>query len=194
MIAIGDLVVTIGLVWRYKLDTNKLKSEVAKLKTEITKEKIDKVILLAKHKREYFSLMYEAVAINRKFNKLYKITKRPSEKLRALFEEMDKFMFEKILPSLNEMSMIADYFYSDDYDRRIDFIEEIIVPCFIMLENHFAYFNQSDILKKSKQSETVVFKENLISTTRFLLASPDCEPKNFALSTSKKFIVTSRIT
>lgn len=194
MIAIFDLVAIIGLVWRYHLDTNKLKTEIARLKSEITKEKIDKVILLAKYKREYFSIMYCAVDINRRFNKLYKITKRPSDKLRLLFEEMDKFMFQEILPSLNEMSMIADYFYSDDSDRRLDFIEEIIVPCFIMLENHFSYFNQPDILKKSKQTETVVFKENLLTTTRFLLASPDSEPKRFAISTCAKFIVTSRIT
>ncbi len=174
-------------------ENNKILTEVDKLKTEIAKEKIEKVILLAKYKREYFSLLYESVDINKRFNELYTKTKRPSEKLKALFEEMDRFIFEKILPSVNEMAMVADYFYSDDIERRVDFIEEIVIPCFVMLEKHFAYFNEPDILKKSKQIETVVYKENLLTTTRFLLSSPDSEPKQYALDLSKKFIKAERV-
>lgn len=193
LIAIFDLVAILGLVWRYQLDTNKLKTEIARLKSEITKEKIDKVILLAKYRRDYFALIYQSISINKKFNALLAKTKRPSNQLKVLFDEMDRFIFENVLPSLNELTMIADYFYSDEPNHRLDFIESVIYESIVMIEYHFSYFNRPDILKKSKSEKTIIHRNDFTSVIRFLESSPNSEPKKRSLKLLFSFIETEII-
>ncbi|MCP5502635.1 MAG: hypothetical protein H7A25_22245 [Leptospiraceae bacterium] len=170
-------------ITKISYENEKLSAEVLKLKHEISKEKIEKAILLANLKKEYNQIIISITDKKKEFNKILesKIKSR-EKKLSELWESIDSDIFVLQLPSLNQMSWIADYFFMDDDIRREDFLMDTIIPSLILLKVHFEIFNKPEILSLCKKDETMLMRYDIQSVYRFIENTSDSKNKKEAFN------------
>ena len=152
---LGIMTVTIQLFsWR------QISAAIEKIKSDINKDKIDRVIQIAAMNREYNEMQ---IVLLKQLKSFLKNTK---SKLKR--EQIDRFYFDVLLLKLHEITLVNDYFYSEDIIKRNDFIESIITPFLRISLKYFDYINSEEVLKSTKSDTTYIQKVDILPVIRFI--------------------------
>ena len=149
------MTVTIQLFsWR------QISAAIEKIKSDINKDKIDRVIQIAAMNREYNEMQ---IVLLKQLKSFLKNTK---SKLKR--EQIDRYYFDVLLLKLHEITLVNDYFYSEDIIKRNDFIESIITPFLRISLKYFDYINSEEVLKSTKSDTTYIQKVDILPVIRFI--------------------------
>ncbi len=152
---LGIMTVTIQLFsWR------QISAAIEKIKSDINKDKIDRVIQIAAMNREYNEMQ---IVLLKQLKSFLKNTK---SKLKR--EQIDRYYFDVLLLKLHEITLVNDYFYSEDIIKRNDFIESIITPFLRISLKYFDYINSEEVLKSTKSDTTYIQKVDILPVIRFI--------------------------
>ena len=152
---LGIMTVTIQLFsWR------QISAAIEKIKSDINKDKIDRVIQIAAMNREYNEMQ---IVLLKQLKSFLKNTK---SKLKR--EQIDRYYFDVLLLKLHEITLVNDYFYSEDIIKRNDFIESIITPFLRISLKYFDYINSEEGLKSTKSDTTYIQKVDILPVIRFI--------------------------
>jgi hypothetical protein len=137
-----------------------INAAIEKMKSDINKDKIDRVIQIAAMNREYNEMQ---IILLDKFNSFLKNTKSKSKR-----EQIDRYYFDILLLKLQEITLVNDFFYSEDIIKRNDFIESIVNPFLHLSLKCFSYINSEDVLKSTKSDKTEIQRIDILPIIRFI--------------------------
>lgn len=140
--------------------TRQINATVDKIKSDINKDKIDRVLQIAAMNREYNEMHIVL------FDKLKSFLKNTKSKLKR--EEIDRYYFDKLLLKLQEITLVNDFFYNEDIMKRNDFIECILTPFLHLTLKCFNYINSEEVLKSTKSDKTEIQRIDILPIIRFI--------------------------
>jgi|JI10StandDraft_1071094.scaffolds.fasta_scaffold283077_3 hypothetical protein len=140
--------------------TKQVNATIEKIKSDINKDKIDRVLQIAAMNREYNEMHIVL------FDKLKSFLKNTKSKLKR--EEIDRYYFDTLLLKLQEITLVNDFFYSEDIIKRNDFIESIVNPFLHLSLKCFSYINSEEVLKSTKSDKTEIQRIDILPIIRFI--------------------------
>lgn len=140
--------------------SRKVNADIEKLKSDINKDKIDRIIQIAGMNREYNEMQVVLL------NKLESFLKNPKSILKRT--QIDRYYFDVLLIKANEITLVNDSFYSDEIIKRNDFIESIIIPFLKLSLKCFSYINSENVLKSTKSDKTEIQRIDILPIIRFI--------------------------
>lgn len=181
--SITALFMSLITIYKTNKESDKLRAEMDKLKSDMAKNNIEVVMKVASHKREYNTICSN---INQKVIQFNNPKTKSKTTLNKLRDEIDKHIFTEFIPIVNELSMINDYFLQNEFERRIDFIEDIIIPSMSMLKSYLTSFNSDVVLEITGGEKTYISKSDFVGINRFLVNTPNHETKDKSLGLIKE--------
>lgn len=142
--------------------TRQINATVDKIKSDINKDKIDRVIQIAAMNREYTEIQIVL------FDKFKSFLKNPKSKSKLKRQQIDRYYFDVLIIRLHEIILVNDYFYNEDTIKRNDFIESIIKPFLQLSLKYIYYMNSDDVLKSTKSDKTFIQKIDILPIIRFI--------------------------